>query len=186
MSARSQSAGAPEEGGLTFLVASPHLQGSLFEGAVILLLEHDAQGAMGLIVNFPAGQTVGELLPEFPDETQGTGLGGPVEPGLGWCLYRWPNGAEGELRLAPDLCVTSSLEGLRAVIGSGQPYRLLLGYAGWGAGQLTEEARGGTWLWVEQRSADLIWNVPAGDRWTEALARLGVQPGTIVPGGAQA
>jgi len=177
---------------LTFLVASPHLRGSAFEGAVILLLEHDETGAMGLLINAPLGQRVADLLPDTPAQQQGeeeTGsawAGGPVDPGVGWCLYRRALGLEGEVQLAPGLLVTSSLDVLHAVMTSGQPYMLLLGYTGWGPAQLTEEAREGTWLWVEQDTPELLWDVPVERRWQAALDRLGVNPGTIMPGGAQA
>ncbi|SMB95111.1 YqgE/AlgH family protein [Deinococcus hopiensis] len=172
---------------LTFLVASPHLHGSLFGGAVILLLEHDTSGAMGLLLTAPLHQSVAELLPDLPGGERGSvWSGGPVEPGVGWCLYRTPLKLEGEVRLAHGLCVTSSLDVLHAVAASGQDYLLLLGYAGWAAGQLTEEAREGTWLWVEQDTPELVWDVPAASRWQSALDRLGVKPGTIMPGGAQA
>lgn len=171
---------------LTFLVASPHLHGEVFGGAVILLLEHDLGGAMGLIVNAPAGQTVADLMPEAGGQDLPAWLGGPVDPSLGWCLYPDPLDMEGEMRLLPGLNVTSSLDVLRAVMGSGQRYMLVLGYAGWRAGQLTEEARAGAWVWVEQDTPGLLWDVPAEDRWAEALRRLGVTPGAIMPGGAEA
>ncbi|MFB9995530.1 YqgE/AlgH family protein [Deinococcus oregonensis] len=171
---------------LTFLVASPHLRGGIFEGAVILLLEHDAKGAMGLIVNSPMSQSVSELLPDMPGQLRPAWRGGPIDRTLGWCLYRTPLNLEGEVRLSADLLVTSSLDVLRAVMESGQDYMLILGYAGWDTGQLTEEARVGMWIWVEQETPDLIWTVPAEARWAEALAQLGVTPGTIMPGGAQA
>lgn len=173
-------------GPLTFLVASPHLQGGVFEGSVILLLEHDAKGAMGLIVNTPLPQSVSELLDEFPGQQQPAWLGGPVDPSLGWCLYPDALELDGEVQLVPGLNVSSSLEILRAVIEGEQPYLLVLGYAGWGPGQLTTEAREGTWVWVEQDTPELIWEVPFEQRWEEALKRLGVKPGTIMPGGAQA
>lgn len=175
-------------GPLTFLVASPHLQGSVFEGAVVLLLEHDAQGALGLMVHLPSEQTVADLMPDLGGDgtAQLAWWGGPVDPSLGWCLYPFPLGLEGEVQLVEGLLVSSNLEVLRALAGGTQPYMLLLGYAGWAAGQLTEEARQGTWLWVEQDTPDLIWNVPAAERWAEALRRLGVSPDTIVAGGAQA
>lgn len=173
-------------GPLTFIVASPHLRGSLFEGTVILLLEHDEKGAMGLIVNAPTPQTVSELVPEAQGQELPAWLGGPVDPSLGWCLYPDSLELDGEIQLVGGLNVTSSLEVLRAVMESGQRYMLVLGYAGWGAGQLTNEAREGTWVWVEQDTPELLWNVPAEDRWAESLRRLGVRPGTIMPGGAQA
>ncbi|GBF07570.1 hypothetical protein DAERI_150088 [Deinococcus aerius] len=172
---------------LTFLVASPHLRGSLFEHAVILLLEHDETGALGLLVTAPLSQSVAELLPDLTGGGAGTvWAGGPVEPGVGWCLYRTPLNLEGEMRLAPGLLVTSSLDVLHAVAASGQEFMLLLGYTGWAPTQLTDEAREGTWLWVEQDTPELIWDVPVEGRWQAALDRLGVNPGTIMPGGAQA
>jgi putative transcriptional regulator len=172
---------------LTFLVASPHLRGSAFEGAVILLLEHDEGGAMGLLVNAPLTQSVADLLPDAPGGEAGSAwAGGPVDSGVGWCLYRTPLNRSGEVRLVPGLLVSSSLDVLHGVMASGQPYMLLLGYAGWAPGQLTEEARAGTWLWVEQDTPELLWDVPAGERWQAALNRLGVNPRMIMPGGAQA
>ncbi|THF85084.1 YqgE/AlgH family protein [Deinococcus sp. KSM4-11] len=173
-------------GPITFLVASPHLHGGVFEGTVILLLEHDTKGAMGLIVNAPLPQSVSELMADTPGQEQPGWLGGPVDPTLGWCLYRDPMGLDGEVHVVDGLMVSSSLEVLRAVMNSGQPYRLVLGYAGWGAGQLTEEAREGAWVWVEQDTPELLWDVPPEQQWAEALKRLGVTPGTIMPGGAQA
>lgn len=171
---------------LTFLVASPHLRGSFFEGAVILLLEHDQDGAMGLIINQTLPNSVSELLPELSSETAPVWLGGPVDPSLGWCLYRHPVGQPGEMQLSEGLTISSSLGVLHQVAAQGQEYRLILGYAGWGAGQLTEEAREGTWLWVEQDTAHLIWEVDPADCWQAALDVLGVSAQTIVPGGAQA
>jgi putative transcriptional regulator len=173
-------------GPLTFLVASPHLHGEVFGGTVILLLEHDEKGAMGLIVNVPTPQPVSELMAGAEDQTVPAWLGGPVDPMLGWCLYPDALELDGEIRLVPGLNVSSSLDVLRAVMESAQPYMLVLGYAGWSAGQLTEESRVGAWVWVEQDTADLLWEVPAADRWSEALRRLGVSPSTIMPGGAQA
>lgn len=174
-------------GPLTFLVASPHLRGSFFEGAVILLLEHDAQGAMGLIINQPMPNPVSELLPDLRgDVSRPVWLGGPVDPSLGWCLYRKAVGLESEVELVRGLTVSSSLGVLHKVAELHEDYRLILGYAGWGAGQLTEEARDGTWLWVEEETARLIWDTPPEKCWQAALDTLGVNASTIVAGGAQA
>ncbi|MFC6592447.1 YqgE/AlgH family protein [Deinococcus lacus] len=179
----------PSEPGvpLTFLVATPHLRGTLFEGAVILLLEHDQSGALGLIVNAPTSADAAELVPALGEHTGSVAwLGGPVEPEGGWCLYPEAVGLPGELRLCPGLYASSDLEVLCAVARAGQPFMLVMGYAGWAAGQLVAEAREGVWLWVEQEDARLLWDVPAKDRWQQAIAALGVDPGRLVAGGAQA
>lgn len=172
---------------LTFLVASPHLRGDPFEKSVILLLEHNQERAFGLIVNAPTSQKTSELIPDLTSHNdEKVWLGGPVEPTAGWCLYRHPVKLEGEIGITENLTVSSSMDVLHAVVESGQDYMLVLGYAGWGSGQLANEAREGTWLWVDQDTPELIWDVNVEERWSEAVDRLGVNPDTIVPGGAQA
>ncbi|WP_261663188.1 YqgE/AlgH family protein [Deinococcus sp. Marseille-Q6407] len=173
---------------LTFLVASPHLRGGFFGDALILLLEHTAEGAAGLVVNQPMETPVRELLPDAPDASGTALLGGPVQPQVGWCLYQRPvGGLDGsELRLVPGLLATTHAGTFEQVRASGQPYWLLLGYAGWSAGQLEQETREGAWLWLEEPTPDLIWQTPAEQRWQAALDRLGVDPSTVASGGAQA
>ncbi|MDO4264359.1 MAG: YqgE/AlgH family protein [Deinococcus sp.] len=171
---------------LTFLVASPHLRGSFFGDALILLLEHTEEGAAGLVVNQPMDTPVSDLLPDAPDASGTALLGGPVQPQVGWCLYQRPVQSGGELRLAAGLMATTHAETFTQVRASGQPYRLLLGYAGWSAGQLEQETRDGAWLWLEETGPALIWDTPAADCWQAALDRLGVDPSTVASGGAQA
>lgn len=170
---------------LTYLVATPHLTGSMFERSVILLLEHSPEGAMGLIVSLQTEMPIGELLPSAKGRRDFAWLGGPVDPQVGWCLYTRPTGQGGELRLAENLFVTSSLEILDEVMRGGDPFMLLLGYAGWGAGQLEEETKIGNWLFLEA-DADLALDVPPDERWNRAWELLGVDPATLVAGGAQA
>lgn len=171
---------------LTFLVASPHLRGSFFGDALVLLLEHSEEGAAGLVVNQPLNTPLHELM---PDASEGDGtamLGGPVQPEVGWCLYRQPVRGPGELRLAAGLVATTHAETFEQVRASGQAYWLVLGYAGWTAGQLEEETREGAWLWLEESRPDLLWHTPADERWQAALDRLGVDPSRVASGGAQA
>ena len=170
---------------LTYLVASPHLSGGMFERSVILLFEHGTEGAMGLIVNLQTDMAIGDLLPQARGRQERAWLGGPVEPQVGWCLYGRSTGISGEIRLAPDLCVTSSLEVLQQVLVQPGPFMLLLGYTGWGAGQLDSEIKEGTWLWVEA-GPELVQDTPPQDRWQRALDILGVDPNWVMPGGAQA
>lgn len=172
---------------LSYLAASPHLRGEPFEGSVILLLEHSAQGAVGLIVNAPLPHTVAEVVDTegpLPRAGEHAWYGGPVDARGGWCVYAGPLGLDGEIRLGERLCVSSSLEVLHAALAAG-PAMLLLGYAGWGPGQLEEEIRGGSWLWVEA-GEDLVLDTPARERWAAAIGTLDVDPSTLVPGSAEA
>lgn len=196
---------------LTFLVASPHLRGGYFGDTVVLLLEHTTEGAVGLVINDPLNTSITELLPEASDAEGQAMLGGPVQPQVGWCLYQRPVAdteladtdlahtatnttaasakiAEigSEIQLTDGLVATTHLETFAQVRRSGQRYRLLLGYAGWDAGQLENETREGAWLWLETEDAGLFWDTPASERWTRALSMLGVDPSTIAAGGAQA
>lgn len=170
---------------LTYLIATPHLGGTMFEQAVILLLEHGQEGAMGLIVSLQTDMEIGDLLPAAKGRKERAWLGGPVEPQVGWCLYERSTGQPGELRLAEGLYVTSGLEVLEQVMQREGKFMLMLGYAGWGAGQLEEEAKIGSWLFLEE-GPDLALHVAPEERWKQAWARLGVDPATLVAGGAQA
>lgn len=170
---------------LTFLVASPHLTGGMFERGVVLLLEHNAGGAMGLMVNAQTDLRLGDLLSSAAGREELAWLGGPLEPHIGWCLYETSTGQAGEVRLAPNLFVTSGLEVLEVVLRQPGRFMLLLGYAGWSAGQLDREIKEGGWLWVEA-DPTLVLEVPPDERWTRALDLLGVNPASVMPGGAQA
>lgn len=171
---------------LTFLVASPHLRGSFFGDSLVLLLEHSEQGAAGLVVNQPLDTPLSELMPDAANGDGTAMLGGPVQPETGWCLYGEPVRGAGELRLVPGLVATTHADTFAQVRASGQAYWLVLGYAGWTAGQLEEETRGGAWLWLEESGPDLLWHTPADERWQAALDRLGVDPSRVASGGAQA
>ncbi|WP_293914492.1 YqgE/AlgH family protein [Deinococcus sp.] len=188
---------------LSLLVATPQLAGSLFERSVLLMLDQ-ADGALGLVINQPAGFSLSDLLPgrSPPDRgAAGRGLsaysGGPVERSSGWCLYAAPEGTAGksaghdqstEHELAPGLWLSRDREVLDHLMGGDAPFYLLLGYAGWASGQLEREAREGAWLWGEIEAAHLetlLWHTPDEGKWQAALALLGTPPQNVV-GGARA
>lgn len=170
---------------LTYLVASPHQVGSMFERAVILLLEHAESGAMGLIVSLQTEMPIGELLAIAKGRKEHAWLGGPVEPQVGWCLYETPVGKMGELHLADGLYVTSSLDVLQEVLTREGKFMLILGYAGWSPGQLEEETRSGNWVFLEA-GPELALHTSPEERWDKAWELLGVDPHSLASGGAQA
>ncbi len=157
------------------LVATPLLDDPNFWRTVVLVLEHDDDGALGVVLNRPSEIEVGSALPEWSDRVVQPGVifvGGPVSQGGVLGLARaaaddvgpgWnpvlPNGIGSlDLDLAPDL------------IGTFEPARVYSGYAGWGAGQLEAELADHAWWVVEARPEDLF-AVDTDALWSRVLAR---------------
>ena len=136
-----------------FLLASPSLRDTNFAATVILLVEVSSEGALGFVVNRPAG----EVWP-LPDTPAGKMFwGGPVEPDRLWCLSKW--GAEGDEPILPGLWWADPRE-----VPKGEEVKFLLGYAGWSEGQLEEEMAEGSWLVAEAR-VDLVFDEVPGTLW---------------------
>ncbi len=160
------------------LVASPQMHDPNFERAVVLLVQHSSQGALGLVVNREARVRVGEVvshldLPGGASHLQRPALwGGPVERGAGFVVYK---GLSPEGWCAGNVAISPSKERLAALIGAGADFHLCLGYAGWGPGQLERELEEGSWVMVDA-AAELIFDASIGDRYDLALASLGVAP----------
>jgi putative transcriptional regulator len=161
----------------SLLVASPTLDDPNFVRSVILVLDHDADGALGVILNRPSDISAGDALPRWADvasEPAVVHVGGPVTPQVVVCLGRlrigaaprgWtplagPIGAV-DLDREPDE-VAEALDGLR----------FFAGYAGWGAGQLEAEVRLGGWLIVRAEPDDAFTAAP-DTLWSRVLKRQG-------------
>ena len=158
------------------LVASPQMRDPNFERAVVLLVQHTAQGALGLVINRAARVRVGEVvqhldMPGTAAPLQRPALwGGPVERGAGFVLYK---GLAPEGWKAGGVAVSPSRERLAALVGAGAEFHLCLGYAGWGPGQLDRELTEGSWVFVDGAS-ELVFDTPLAERYDRALALLGV------------
>ena len=170
---------APRAG--TLLLATPALGDPNFAGAVVLLLDADEQGALGVVLNRPSPIRVEEVLDHWSEAVTEPDVlfrGGPVGPdgALAVALLRdaadVPVGfrpVQGRLGLV-DLETPVELvsEGLTAL-------RIFAGYAGWGAGQLEGEIAEGSWYVVPAVAADLFRTDPV-DLWREVMRR---QPGAL-------
>ena len=148
------------------LVASPLLVEPLFRKTVILLLEDNDDGALGVILNRESDETVDEHLPDWGHLAAGSGrihLGGPVEPAVGVALAPVRHGEE------------ATLPGLRTVDLEAEPdpdlttVRIYSGYSGWGPGQLDAELEEGSWYLLEA-SPDDPFDDPSG-QWERVLRR---------------
>jgi putative transcriptional regulator len=164
--------------GPCLLIASPQMHDPHFERAVVLVWHHDADGAIGVIINRMTEHTFPDVVSVDVDvhayEDTLVGWGGPVETGSGTVVTVGRVDEDDGWNLADGLAVTRSQETLTALIVAHAPLLLVLGYAGWSAGQLDKEISEGGWLWTDL-SKHIVFDVPPEDRYDLALAKLGVR-----------
>ncbi len=177
------------------LVAMPVMEDERFARSVIYLCAHSSEGAMGIIVNRPAGsidfpellvqlQIIPEAeqikLPENADSMKVL-KGGPVETGRGFVLHSSDFFIkDATLPIDDDICLTATLDILKAIAaGEGPRHALLaLGYAGWAPGQLENEIQENGWLHCEA-DPELVFGVEAEDKYSRALRKIGIDPGML-------
>lgn len=165
------------------LIAMPDQGGGFFEKSVILMLEHNAQGAMGLTLTHASDMDMHALLDNLDmplhnpqrDLSQPVMVGGPVQPDRGFILHHGKSRWENTARMSEDLSLTVSLDFLKGIADDRvlEEYEVYLGYAGWGAGQLEQELRNNQWLFAEA-DPELIFDLPPEARWQAAFQRLGI------------
>ncbi len=183
------------------LGAAPALTAPNFAGSLVLVAEHHAEGALGFVVNRASQITVVELLDgvdaELRRAAEAAGradgivlVGGPVQPERLWILFR-PGPAQaaqdgGAVRVTDSVSLGGSRELLESLVrGPGEPFMLLLGYAGWAPMQAEKEIASGAWVPMPVAS-DLLFEVPLEKRWDTAVRRLGLDPGEFLVGGGGA
>ena len=177
-----------------FLIAMPALADPNFHHSVTLICEHNAEGALGIVINQPTDIRVGELLDHLEIETERTELaalpvygGGPVEMERGFVLHQPVGEWEGSLKVTEDLALTTSRDILEALAQGRGPERVLLalGYAGWGAGQLEQEMADNAWL-TSPANPDIIFETPPDQRWRAAAEQLGIDLSLLSDGAGHA
>ena len=165
-----------------FLIAMPAMADPNFSRTLTYICEHNADGALGVIVNRPSDMSLSTLferveIPVESDEiaSMPTYFGGPVQTDRGFVLHRPVGEWQSTLRVNDEIALTSSRDILQAMGGSGQPSDALvfLGYSGWGAGQLEWELSQNAWLTVEADPA-IIFRLPPERRLPAAMQLLGV------------
>jgi putative transcriptional regulator len=172
------------------LVAAPGMQCPFFDHSVVLLVEHNEDGALGFVINRPTETPVTSLLEGLEVEDLAASLpgevwvGGPVAPDTGWVLFDPSTGDSADLD-AVILDERLGLSASRALLGrlaAGEGptrYAVLLGYAGWGPDQLDEEIAEGSWIPVDLDAA-LVFDLEPAQRWLAALGTLGIDPARVV------
>lgn len=173
-----------------FLIAMPGMQDGNFARSVVYICAHSPAGAMGFVINRPQAISFTEILlhlklvdqPEaimLPGATRDFPIlsGGPVETGRGFVLHSDDYASESSIPVSDDISMTATLDIVRAICDGRGPRRatMLLGYAGWGPGQLENEIGANGWLNCPA-SEELIFDRALEAKYERALALLGVRP----------
>lgn len=161
-----------------FLLDGGKLAGSYFHRSVVLICQHDPEGAFGLIVNRPTDKKVGEaLVADLPDtlKDQPLFLGGPVQPQA--MSYLHADAFLPEANVLPNLNLDHSLDELVELGESfsiSKKLKVFAGYAGWSAGQLDDEMKGGAWL-THPASVEIVFGEDDKKLWAKLVRKKGWQ-----------
>ena len=173
-----------------FLIASPHIDDTRFQHSVIMMCQHDQSAAMGVVINQRSAQidlrhlckTLEMGAPRFHGD-QPVYIGGPVESSRGFVLHSQDHMRPESIAVTNDIALTSSVSILQDITNGIGPVRsmILLGYAGWHAGQIEQEISSNIWLNLPA-SSNLLFNVETHNLWDEAYATLGIDPAHYASG----
>ena len=188
---------APDESYLDgqMLIAMPVMGDPRFERSVIYMCAHSAEGAMGIIVNHPAGsidfpqllmqldiiKSADQIKVQENAEPMQVLKGGPVDTGRGFVLHSSDFFIQdATLRIDQDICLTATVDILKAIAkGAGPRHAILaLGYAGWAPGQLENEIQHNGWLHCPA-DPDLVFGSAVEDKYPRALRKIGIDPGML-------
>ena len=166
-----------------FLISLPTLTGDYFHQSISLLIDHNEDGAFGLMVNRLLEPRLQDLLPELEGKFDCPLLeGGPVAREMLFFLHG--NGPEFDstTQISADMSLTTSPDILDAMKTNlfNVPIVAILGYAGWGAGQLESELAENIWLLVPA-DADIVFDTPYDQRAQIAAARFGIDVNLVGP-----
>ena len=173
-----------------FLIAMPGMADANFARTVVYICAHSEDGAMGFVINRPQQLSFSDVLLHLdlvgedevirlPGSTLNFPIrcGGPVESGRGFVLHSDDYMSESSIPVSDDISLTASLDIIRAICDGRVPSRatMLLGYAGWGEGQLDEEMTRHGWF-AARGEQKILFDTPTDERWAAAFKAEGIDP----------
>jgi len=169
-----------------FLIAMPAMADPNFSRTLTYICEHNAEGALGVIINRPMEMSLATLfervsIPLEADEAvthfgeKPVYFGGPVQTDRGFVLHRPLGEWQSSLKVTGDIALTSSRDILQTMSETGEPHDVLvtLGYSGWSAGQLEWELSQNAWLTVAAEP-QIIFGLSPEERLPAAMRLLGI------------
>ena len=170
-----------------FLLSMPSLLDPNFHQTVTCMCEHNAEGAMGLVINrvhdvLTAKDIFEELKIDYTDGMDSVPIyiGGPVHIAELFVLHGPPFDWQASIRITPELAMSNTKDILESIaLGNGpESFIITLGCAGWGPGQLEAEIKDNAWL-TYPIFEDNIFKMPVETRWEEAVRKMGIDPALL-------
>lgn len=176
-----------------FLLAMPGLADSNFSRTVIYICAHTENGAIGFILNRPQPISFCELMIQLelieqreaksiPQSAMkmNVQMGGPVETGRGFVIHSEDYQSDATLPISEDMSMTATVDILRAITKGTGPKRatMMLGYSGWGAGQLEDEVSANGWLTCPAID-DIIFDDDLDSKYERVFASIGIDPAML-------
>ena len=171
------------------LVAMPHIGDDRFQQTVILMCQHDDQAAMGFVLNKPHRKMdlngLRKKLSMGPAQFQGDMpiyAGGPVEKGRGFVVHSSDQMLPDSLAIGEELAVSFQTSVINEIACGTGPmrHRIMLGYAGWEAGQLEDELREGVWFHIPA-DPEIIFDTKIEHLWQRCFTQIGFDAASISP-----
>ncbi len=166
-----------------FLIAMPSLTDKYFSRSVTYILEHNDEGAMGIVINQPSPMSFRELVSQtdekaIVDDEKSEKIvvcGGPVHQDRGFVLHSSQAGWSSSVELTSEIMITTSKDILSVIGNNNGPDKSLvaLGYAGWSPGQLEQEIQENSWLTLAL-DEEILFDTPVHQKWQTAVNRLGI------------
>lgn len=167
-----------------FLIAMPNLADTNFSHTVSYLCQHNAEGALAIVINRPTGMTLVNIFDQMGIETSFQEIqqipvyaGGPVQQERGFIIHNTDSSMhwDSSIAISDSTTLTSSRDILEAIAKKEGPehYLIALGYAGWGAGQLEKEILSNAWLNTPY-DQNILYHTPVKQRWIAAANQLGI------------
>lgn len=176
-----------------FLIAMPGMADANFARTVVYICAHSDDGAMGFVINRAQQLSFSDVLMHLdllaedevirlPGSTLNFPIrcGGPVESGRGFVLHSDDYLSESSIPVSDDICLTATLDIVRAISRGRGPQRglMMLGYAGWGAGQIENEIGANGWLSCPAQE-ELIFDTNLDSKYERALGLMGITPAML-------
>ena len=157
------------------LVASPHLPDPNFYRTVVLIIQHDEEGAFGVVLNRYADCTLADIVEGLDNEIEFDAdyvhSGGPV-PGPILAIHKLPTCSDSEIM--PGVFLATQHDYVHTIVSDkDEPYRVMMGYSGWAGGQLEDEIDQGGWLFTKASVEDIFSSPEC--IWKRVTQRIGLE-----------